>query len=92
MIIYIDVLIVVNFVITYFILISAAIVSGYTYSRIRVIVSAAIGAIFCLYILEQSNSVFVDTAVKVSSLLLCSLIAYWQGKIKGYFIQCKLFW
>ncbi|MBQ6928800.1 MAG: sigma-E processing peptidase SpoIIGA [Oscillospiraceae bacterium] len=91
MIIYIDVLIIVNFVITYFTLISAAIVSGYTYSRSRVVVSSAIGAFFCLYIFVQSNSFFVDTAVKVTSLLLCSLMAYWQGKIKGYFIQTVCF-
>lgn len=91
MVVYIDILIVVNFVITYFMLVTSSIISGYTYSRKRVVVSSMIGAFFCIYIFVNSKNLPADIAVKLLSLALCSLVAYWNGKLKNYFIQTIYF-
>ena len=68
MVVYVDVLIITNFTISYFLLLTAALLSGYTYKRKRIILSAATGAVFCLYIFVDINIIFVDILIKIISL------------------------
>ena len=91
MIIYVDVLIVVNLIITYFMLVTAAVLSGYTYNRKRVIFASVIGALFCLFIFVQNSNAFLGVLVKILSLIICSAVAFWRGKIKGYLVQSICF-
>ena len=91
MIIYIDVLIVVNLVITYFMLITSAVLSGYTYNRKRVVIASVTGALFCLFIFIQNSNLFIEILVKILSLVICSVVAFWRGKIKGYLSQTICF-
>lgn len=93
MVIYVDVLLIVNFIITYYLLLSASLLSGYTHNKKRVIISSATGAIFCLYIFVDINSSFADIAFKIISLFICSVIAFGIKDKKKLAIQmlCYLF-
>lgn len=87
MVIYIDVLMITNFVISYFLLIAASIVSGYTYNRKRIVFSAATGAVCCLYILADINNLFFNLAFKIISLIICAVIAFGFSAKKKLMIQ-----
>lgn len=76
MIVYVDVLLAVNGVITYFLLLTSALISGYTYNRKRIIAAAAVGALFCLYIFADTESGLINFFFKLSSLCICSVIAF----------------
>lgn len=76
MVIYVDVLLVTNFLISYFLLLAGSVLAGYTYNRKRIIVSAAAGALFCLYIFVDNKSLITDIAVKLVSLAVCSVVAF----------------
>lgn len=91
MIVYADVLIVVNLLITYFLLIASSVITGYTYSRKRIITASSLGGIFCLYIFIQSENAYIDLAVKIISLILCSMIAFGKRNIKKLMIQTICF-
>lgn len=87
MIIYVDVLIITNFVISYFLLLTASVLSGYTYSRKRIIMSAALGALSCLYIFVQLENPLSDAAVRMVSLLLCAVTAFGYRNKKKFIVQ-----
>ena len=91
LIIYVDVLLVVNLIVTYFLLTASAIITGYTYNIKRIIFSSVFGAVFCLYIFVQSNSVAVDITVKISSLVVCAAVAFWNGKLRSFVSQSICF-
>ena len=91
MIVYIDVLICVNFLITYFLLVSASVFAGYTYSRKRIIVASFAGALFCLYIFVQSENAIINFGVKVMSLIICAVIAFGRYNLKKLLIQTVCF-
>ncbi|MBQ9845442.1 MAG: sigma-E processing peptidase SpoIIGA [Oscillospiraceae bacterium] len=76
MVIYIDVLMVTNFLISYFLFMAAAVLSGYTYSRKRIIASSAAGAFFCLYIFVQSRSFAADIIFRLLSLAVSAVTAF----------------
>ncbi len=90
-IIYADVLFVVNFIITYFLLLTSAILTGDTYSRKRIIISSAIGAMFCFYIFAKIQNFIIDLLIKISSLLICAFIAFDFKKKKSFFMQMFCF-
>lgn len=91
LIVYVDVLIIVNFIVTYFLLVASAVFSGYTYSRTRVFISAVLGALACLYIFVPNDSLFTDISVKTLSLAVCSIVAFWKGKLKNYLLHTICF-
>jgi len=91
LIIYVDVLFVVNLVITYFLLVASALISGYAYNRKRIIMAAATGAFCCFYILVQSENILIDVFVKAISLVLCSAIAFGLKNKKKFAIQMLCF-
>jgi len=91
LIIYVDVLFIVNLVITYFLLIASALISGYAYSRKRIVCAAVLGALCCLYIFVQTDNLFTDIAVKILSLVLCSSMAIGIKNIKKFLIQMLCF-
>ena len=76
MVIYVDVLIVTNFLISYFLLMASALLAEYTYSKKRIIFSAFTGALFCLYIFVDSGTVLLDFLIKSFSLVVCSAAAF----------------
>lgn len=76
MVVYVDVLLVTNFLISYFLLLAASVMSGYTYNRKRIIISAAAGAVFCLYIFMDGLNFIADFFIKLVSLVICSVIAF----------------
>ncbi|MBE6878416.1 MAG: hypothetical protein E7488_04545 [Ruminococcaceae bacterium] len=76
MVVYIDVLIIINFLISYFFLIAAAVLAGYTYNRKRIVFASSAGALCCLYIFFPADSIFLSLIFKSGSLLLCSVIAF----------------
>ncbi len=76
MVVYIDVLLVTNFLISYFLLIASAVLSGYTYNRKNIVLSAFAGALFCLYIFTDIDDELVNFLFKFVSLTVCSAIAF----------------
>lgn len=91
MIIYVDILLAVNFVITYLTLVSSAVISGLTYSRKRIIISSAAGALFCLYIFFPNENYIINISVKLLSLTVCVLIAFYNHNRKNFIIQSVVF-
>ena len=91
MIIYVDVLIAVNFFISYFLMMAASVISGYTYIRKRIVFSSLISSLFCLYIFVQSNNNLIDFAVKTFSLILCAAIAFGLKNLKKFVLQAVCF-
>ena len=87
MVIYIDVLLITNFFISYFLILSSAILSGYTFSRKNVVAAAVAGALCCLYIFVQAGNVFVDFTFKFISLIICAAIAFGVKDKKRLIIQ-----
>lgn len=91
MIIYVDVLIITNFIITYFLLIASAVLSGYTYNRKKIALAAVAGAVCCMYIFIQQESFVADMLIKLFSLVICSSIAYGFVNIRKTAIQSICF-
>lgn len=91
MIIYVDVLFAVNLIITYFLLLASALLTGYTYNRKRIIISAITGACFCFYIFVQNEILIIDFAVKLASLLICSIAAFGISNKKKFVVQMLCF-
>ena len=87
MVIYIDVLIITNFLISYFLLMASSVLSEYTYTRSRIIASAFVGALCCLYIFADSSTCFVNFIFKSLSLVVCSVIAFGIKDKKKLIIQ-----
>ncbi len=93
MIIYVDVLLVTNFLISYFLLIASSLLAGYTYNRKRIVISSVIGAFFCLYIFVEFDNSILDLLVKIISLLICVFVAYGVKNKRAFVIQgiCYVF-
>ena len=91
MVIYIDILLVTNFLISYFLLLGSAVLSGYTFSRKRVVFSSAVGALSCLYILYPQQSVIINITYKVFTLIVCSTIAFGLKDKRRLIVQMSVF-
>lgn len=76
MIVYVDVLIVVNFIVNYFLLLGASSASGRSINRIRIIFSAIFGALSSLIIFFPMLGVFENTLYKLATALIMIRIAY----------------
>lgn len=87
MVIYADVLLIINFIISYFLLLASSVVSGYTYNRKRIVFSAVFGAVSCLYIFFSFENVLLDLSVKILSLIICASIAFGVTDKKKFIIQ-----
>ncbi len=83
MVVYVDVLIIINFIINYFLLKITQIFSLTQYNKKRLILSALIGAIFSLGIFLNINSLFFTLLIKLISLCLCVILAF--GYINKYY-------
>lgn len=91
MVIYIDILLITNFIITYFLLISSAILTGYTYSRKRILISSLCGAMFCLYIFCAGYMLVIDITVKILSLFVCVITAFGISDKRKIIVQTICF-
>ncbi|MEG0091748.1 MAG: sigma-E processing peptidase SpoIIGA [Oscillospiraceae bacterium] len=91
MVIYIDVLIIANFIIGYFLLLATAILSGYTYKRKRIICAALIGAFSSLIIFWNIKSVLLGASIKIFILACCVMMAFGYKSIKKFAIQAAYY-
>ena len=73
MVIYIDVLFLINLYVTYFELLSVSIFTHKNMSRGRMIISALIGGLFSFVIFLPDDSVFFSTIIKIFSCIIISL-------------------
>ncbi len=83
MIIYIDVLIITNFIINYFLLKITQVFSSSLYTKKRIILSSFIGSFFSLIVLFDLQSYFISLIIKLISLILSVFIAF--GFINRYY-------
>lgn len=91
MVIYVDVLLITNFFVTYFLLLASSVVCGYTYNRKRIVISAALGAAFCMCIFIPQQGKFIGLFVKLLSLTVCSVVAFGTENRKKTVIQAVCF-
>ncbi len=83
MIIYIDVLIITNFIINYFLLKITQIFSSSFYDKKRLIISSFIGALFSLIVLIDINSFLLSILIKILAVIISILIAF--GFVNYYY-------
>lgn len=93
MVIYVDVLLIVNFLISYFLMLASALLAGYTYERKRIVAGALVSAVFCLYIFVQGKNIIFDILFKLFSLFVSSSISFGFSNRRKFLIQtsCYLF-
>ncbi len=75
-VIYADVLVVINFYVTYFLLLAATLISGERLRRIRLLFSSFFGGFYSLFILVDFESKAAELAVRLGAVLLPVLIAF----------------
>ncbi len=84
MVVYADVLISLNTVVTYFILLAA---KGVSYSQsgfIRMTAASIVGGVSSLYIFLPEQGMFLETAAKIAFSAVITAVAFGVGKIKAY--------
>ncbi len=86
MIIYVDVLIITNFIINYFLFKITQIFSSGFYDKKRLIISSFIGALFSLIVLIELNNFFISISVKIIAIVVSVLIAFGFNN-KYYFLK-----
>lgn len=91
MVIYIDILLITNFLISYFLLLGSAVLSGYTFNRKNIVFSAIIGAFSCLYILCNQQAWFLNLIYKIFTLFICSVAAFGFANKRRLFIQMAVY-
>ncbi|MEG1782287.1 MAG: sigma-E processing peptidase SpoIIGA [Oscillospiraceae bacterium] len=74
--IYADVLIIINFLVNYFLLRGAALISGCAVNRVKIVLSALIGSLFSLLIFAEIDSGIASLALKLAVLLISTFIAF----------------
>lgn len=84
MVVYADILILVNFVVDYFLISIAAHFLGKSPRLWRLILSAFTGGIFSLYILLPQSGFFVQILVQILMSMMLCLIAFGYGGIKTF--------
>jgi len=75
MVVYIDVLFLINLYVTYFELLSVCIFTHKNISRIRIIIASVIGGIFSFVIFLPDDSVLLSTVIKLISCVIISAVA-----------------
>ncbi len=83
MIIYVDILILTNTIIDYFMLLLVAKINKSAYKSLRIIISAFFGGISSLYIFLNLNSTLIDIFYKTSISVLMCLISFGWGSYKA---------
>lgn len=81
MVIYIDVLFLINLYVTYFELTSVCIFTHKAVSTIRMIASSVLGGLFSFVIFLPDDSVFLSTSVKILSCFIISVSAFGYKKL-----------
>ena len=85
MVVYADVLIVLNLIVDYFLVLASARILGKRLKTFRILLSSLIGAISSLYIFLPQLSVFSELIFKSTVCLLMSGVAFGIGSIKQFF-------
>ena len=84
MVVYADVLIVLNLLVDYFLLSAAALILRRRIKVIRIVTAAFVGGLSSLYIFLPSLSVFADFALKLLICAVMSLICFGFGSLKAF--------
>ena len=85
MIIYIDVLLTVNFITDYFLLLLTAKLNKVKYKNSRLIFGALIGSVFSLYIFYENSNIFLNASVRFLGSALMIIVGIGFNSIKSYF-------
>ncbi len=82
MIIYADILIIVNTIVDYFILLLSATFSKYTYKNLRLVFGAMLGGVSSLYIFLPQQPILIELLYRCVIAVLITLIAFGYKKLK----------
>ncbi len=89
MVIYLDILIVLNLFVDYFLLLSCSIISNLYVKKKRLILGAILGGLFSVFILLPESNIFLSFIVKVCIALILILVTFGY-KSKQLFIKTFL--
>lgn len=84
MVIYADVLIVVNTIVDYFILLLSGAISRSTYKNFRLIVGAFLGGISSLYIFLPQQPILIELLYRTVTALIITFVSFGYKKIKNF--------
>lgn len=84
MTIYVDILMLVNFIVDYFLILLAAKFLHITTKILRLILAAAVGGVFSLYILLPQSNLLVQIFIQVCMCMVLCLIAFGFKNIKFF--------
>ncbi len=84
MIVYVDILILVNSIINYYILILTTKINKTQYKNFRLIISAFIGSFFSFFIFLPQQNIIIEIIFKIFSSFCLVLIAFGYKKIKTF--------
>lgn len=85
MVIYIDVLFLINLYVTYFELLSVCILTHKNIAGIRMIISAVVGGLFSFVIFLPEDSVLITSLLKIASCIIISVISMGYGDFYSFF-------
>ncbi len=85
MIIYVDVLLVTNLIIDYFLILLTAKINKIRYKNFRIIIGALIGSLFSFYIFYENSNTFKNALVRLFSAAIIILIGIGFKSFKSYF-------
>ncbi len=84
MVIYIDVLFLINLYVTYFELLSVSILTHKNISGIRMVISAVVGGLFSFVIFLPDDSLMITSLLKIASCIIISFIAMGYGDFYSF--------
>ncbi len=85
MIVYADILIILNWIVNYYILLLCSKLNNSQYKNVRMIIAALVGAFFALYIFLPQMSLFSEILIKIISSAVIVLISFGFKNIKNFF-------
>lgn len=88
--VYLDMLILINFIINYYLLKISSICAGTPQKGKRLLFSAGVGSLFSLAVFMDIRSVFLSFAIKVFSVILCAFLAFGYNNLR-YFLRMVLY-
>ena len=83
MVVYVDVLVVLNTLITYFLILATKFIVKAESGRVRLILASLLGGVLSIYILLPQQHFLVEVAVKILSAFIITVIAFRSKGLKG---------
>ena len=89
MTVYIDVLFIVNLIINYFLLLITSVFSKAVCNRVRILIAAAFGGLYCVFAFVSDIEFIQSAVLKILSTIVIALIAFKYKSISHY-IRCLI--